>query len=159
MRTEAAEVVVGPVAESDAGEITLLLNRIISAGTYTAMTEIMSVADQQHFIRSLPPRAVYLAARDRKSHKLLGVQDCLPGADAEDLCDISTFVSLDAARSGIGRALFAETRAYAQKLGYRSIRAVIRSDNEGAQNYYRRMGFDIAWSAEDKTVAFFTVSD
>jgi len=152
---DARDLHIHPVCEADAGEIVLLLNRIIEAGTYTSMSETMSVADQLHFIRTLPERAIYLAARDPRSGKLLGVQDCLPDPVDGEQCDISTFVSLDSLRAGVGRALFARMTDRARQHGYRRIRAVIRSDNRRAQAFYSAAGFRPGASGDGRVVAVF----
>ncbi|WP_420403536.1 GNAT family N-acetyltransferase [Nisaea sp.] len=153
MLNQRPDLDLAPVGEDDAHEIMLLLNRIIDARTYTSMTETMSVADQRRFIATLPDRAIYLAARDGRSGRILGVQDCLPAPEDKEQCDISTFVSLDAFRRGIGRALFERTADDARQLGYRRIRAVMRTDNTHALNYYGAMGFRTALSRNGKTEA------
>ncbi len=71
------------------------MNPIIADGGLTAITGIMTIPDQQSFIRTLPARSVYLAATDDTSGALLGIQDCLPDPDLPARCDISTFVSLN----------------------------------------------------------------
>ncbi|UUX51566.1 GNAT family N-acetyltransferase [Nisaea acidiphila] len=159
MTAESPDVFVRPVSEDDAAEIVLLLNRIIDAKTYTAMNELMSVADQRHFIRTLPERAVYLAALDGQSGKLLGVQDCLPDKENGAHCDISTFVSLDVFRKGVGSALFERMIAYTSQFGYRQIRAVIRSTNMQALAFYRAAGFRLGRPSNGKTEAVYLLTD
>lgn len=113
------------------------------------------VADQQDFIGTLPDRAIYRAARHRRSGKLLGVQDCLPDPDDEKQCDISSFVSLDNLRAGVGSALFGRMGELARGRGYRRIRAVIRSGNRRAQAFCRAAGFHPGKSGGGKTEAIF----
>lgn len=159
MHAKIPDLHVRPVTEDDASEIVLLLNRIIDARSYTAMSERMSVADQIHFIQTLPKRATYLAATDGRSGKLLGVQDCLPNADTPEQADISTFVSLDAFRSGVGSTLFGRMTIYAAQNAYRRIRAVIRSDNNLALMFYRSVGFRLSAPKQGKTVALYDLGD
>ncbi|MBO6560959.1 MAG: GNAT family N-acetyltransferase [Nisaea sp.] len=155
MLNRSPDLYIRPVAEDDAGEIVLLLNRIIDARSYTSMSETMSVADQKHFIGTLPERAVYLSAWNGASGKLLGVQDCLPDPDDENQCDISTFVSLETFRDGVGSALFERMIEFVRHQGYRRIRAVIRSDNKHALLFYRAMGFRTGKFGDGKIEALF----
>lgn len=158
MNSKTPDILVRPVTEDDATEIVLLLNRIIDAKTYTAMNERMSVADQRHFIRTLPERAIYLAALDGQSGKLLGVQDCLPDKDVDGQGDISTFVSLDVVRKGVGTALFQRMTDYAAQFGYTRIRAVIRSTNMQALAFYRMAGFTLGKPRNGTTEAFYLLT-
>ncbi|WP_193173232.1 GNAT family N-acetyltransferase [Nisaea nitritireducens] len=138
---------------SDAGAIADLINPIIADGGLTAMTENMTVPDQESFIRSLPNRSVYLAAIEDATDSLLGVQDCLPDPDRPMQCDISTFVDLKASRRGVGRNLFNEMLKHLDRLGFRTIRAVIREENAGARAFYRTLGFIETANQNGKVIA------
>lgn len=146
---------VRPVRLSDAGAIADLLTPIIADRGLTAMTGIMTVPDQESFIRTLPPRSVYLAAIDDATDILLGIQDCLPVQNQPLLCDISTFVSQKAPRRGVGNALFTETMTLLETLGFRMIRAVIREENAAARAFYRGLGFVETETASRMVTAFF----
>ena len=54
---------------------------------------------------------------------------------------IGTHVSPAAARRGVGKALFAATRAAAERAGLTDIDATIGAGNATAQSYYEAMGF------------------
>jgi len=54
---------------------------------------------------------------------------------------IGTYVKLGTARRGIGSALFAASRAAAQKAGLPAIDATIGASNEKGLAYYEAMGF------------------
>ncbi|WP_028466509.1 GNAT family N-acetyltransferase [Nisaea denitrificans] len=138
---------------SDAGAIADLINPIIADGGLTAMTENMTVPDQESFIRSLPNRSVYLAAIEDATDALLGVQDCLPAPDRPMQCDISTFVDLKASRRGVGRNLFREMQEHLRRLDFRTIRAVIREENADAQAFYRALGFIETGNKNGKVIA------
>lgn len=137
----------------DAGAIAGLINPIIADGRLTVMTETITVSDQESFIRSLPNRSVYLAAADDATGTLLGLQDCLPDPDRPKQCDISTFVDLNASRRGIGKALFREMQEQLRRLGFRTIRAVIREENAGARAFYRALGFIETGNKNGKVIA------
>lgn len=55
---------------------------------------------------------------------------------------IGSYVAADAAGTGVGRALFAASRAAAQKAGLRWIDATIGADNAAGLSYYGAMGFE-----------------
>lgn len=54
---------------------------------------------------------------------------------------IGTHVHPDAGRSGLGRRLFVQSRAAAQRVGLSHVDASIASDNAPALAYYAAMGF------------------
>jgi len=127
--------------EHDSAAIIALLNPIIAAGIYTAMTDLVSVTDQQTFIQGLPERAIYNLAFVGEG--LVGMQDVLPHASETDVGEISTFVALDSHRRGVGQSLTDETTANADRLGYQTLRAIIRPDNTAAIAFYNRQGFEV----------------
>ena len=157
MITAKSDYQIRPVQTLDAGAITDLMNPIIADGGLTAITGIMTIPDQQSFIRTLPARSVYLAATDGASGVLLGIQDCLPDPDHPARCDISTFVSLSAPRHGVGRTLFTEMQKRLERLDFQTVRAVIRGQNAGARAFYRAIGFTEAGVVDSKVAAYFTL--
>ena len=56
--------------------------------------------------------------------------------------DIATFARRSRHKSGVGSALFADTREAASRLGFAAINATIRVENVGGLAYYSRMGFE-----------------
>jgi RimJ/RimL family protein N-acetyltransferase len=140
-----------PVVEDDAAAIVALLDPIIGAGIWTAMTDPVSVDEQLDFIRTFPKRGLFLAAV-MGDGRIVGIQDIVPGADS-DLAEISTFVAVDVHRQGIGSALVRETCRAAMDLGFERIRAVIRADNPQALRFYRKEGFRDVERAGDKVIA------
>ncbi|WP_323796607.1 GNAT family N-acetyltransferase [Nisaea sp.] len=138
---------------TDATAIADLINPIIADGRLTAMTKTITGPDQESFIRTLPNRSAYLAAIEDATDTFLGVQDCLPDPDRPTQCDISTFVDLKASRRGVGRSLFNEMLKQLKRLGFRTIRAVIREENAGAQSFYRALGFIETGNQNGKVIA------
>jgi L-amino acid N-acyltransferase YncA len=138
--------------EDDAAAIVGLLNPIIQAGIYTIMDEELSASDQISFIRGLPERAVYNVAVCNRSQRILGIQDVQPhstGANAlRHVGEISTFVSLDSHRSGIGRGLGRATFDDARELGFLKLVAGIRADNQQAVSFYLSQGFTVIGMAK-----------
>jgi len=134
-----------PVRESDAAAIVELLNPIIEAGRFTAMTKTFSVADQIEFIRGFPVRGVYHLAIG-EGGQALGVQDVVPDSNEsafKHVGVISTFVSLAAQHTGVGRALSQATFAVTKTLGFEKIIATVRADNPTAVAFYYSQGFNL----------------
>lgn len=126
----------------DVPALTDLLNEIIRAGGTTALEIEM---DTQEVARMFVDGAGVLAC-----HVATGIEDDAPlGFQTlarhpdlpEGWGDIATFTRRGLQQAGLGRALFAATRATAQTLGLTAINAAIRADNEGGLAYYSRMGF------------------
>lgn len=138
-------ITIRPVAAADAAEIVDLLNPIMAAGTYTIMEGPFSVQDQVDFIRGFPKRGVYLAAVDDASQRVLGIQDVIPLAGGSEVFahvgEISTFVGLDAHRTGIGQLLCRATFERAAALGFLKLMANVRGDNPVAAAFYQSQGF------------------
>ncbi len=143
-------VFVRPAREEDAESIVELLNAIIQCGTYTIMTEQVSVSDQIEFIRESPSRGVYNVAVDRQSQMVVGCQDVLRASRERALAhvgEISTFVALDLRRRGIGQSLCKATFETARLWGFRKLMAAVRADNPDALAFYRGQGFAIIGTA------------
>ncbi len=134
------------ITSASADAIVALLNPIIAAGTYTAITRPIDIEDQRAFITGLPARALYHGAFDERG-VLLGIQDVLPDPDAPTQGHVSTFIALAAHRRGVGRALTTTTLARARDHGYQIIQAEIRADNPGALAFYAAQGFEVVGRA------------
>lgn len=133
------------VEETDAAGIAALLNPIIEAGVYSAMTETFSEEDQLDFIRNFPERGVYHIALDAAA-QVLGIQDVMPISNSDvfnHVGEISTFVALDAQRHGVGQNLCQATFTAAKELGYLKLRATVRGDNLHALAFYRSQEFEL----------------
>ncbi len=143
----ASEVSIAPIQERDAAAIAALLQPIIAAGIYTAMTKPATPANQRGFIQSLHERAIYLGAWSAAPRLVLGIQEVLPTPDPS-VGEIGTFVRLDAHRRGVGRALFRETCAAARHHGFTALRATIRRTNPVAPSFYASLGF-VAQDGDD----------
>jgi len=141
------DIAVRSVCEADATSIVDLLNPIIEAGSFTIMDQPLSVAEQEEFIRTLPERGAFNVAVARNGDAVLGIQDIVPIFPRirafRHVCEIATFVSLQARRQGIGSALFRTTIESARKLGFMKIVATIRADNPDALAFYEAQGFRV----------------
>lgn len=146
------EFSVRTVREEDAESIIELLNPIIQAGGYTIMDEQLSVDDQLDFIRGFPKQGVFNVAVCNESQEIVGIQDVAPistGSNAfKHVGEISTFVSLNLRRQGIGRRLSQATFREARAQGFLKICATVRADNLQAVSFYLSQGFRIIGTAQ-----------
>ncbi len=134
----------------DAPAIVAMLNPIIAAGRYTVMEAPITVDEQRAFLLDLPARSVCHLVVEADRGPVLGLQDVLPASDEPALRhvgSISTFVALDARRTGIGSALWSATLPAARREGFAKIMATIRADNPEALAFYRHLGFEIIGTA------------
>lgn len=140
-------VSVRPVRASDAQSIVDLLNPIIRAGRFTILDNPITLKEQIEFISALPDRSVFHVAISRENGSLVGMQDIVPIfpriGTFRHVCEIATYVALQARRLGIGTALFQATVQAARNAEFTKIVATIRADNADAVRYYKAQGFEV----------------
>jgi len=133
------------VKEKDAASIVELLNSIVETGIYTIMDSLFSTNDQIEFIQKFPDRGIYNVAVCNNTDRVLGVQDIQPLSLEEKALkhvgNISTFVSLDSHRKGVGRLLSHATFREVGNKGFTKISATVRADNQQAISFYQDLGF------------------
>ncbi|MBO6897594.1 MAG: GNAT family N-acetyltransferase [Shimia sp.] len=94
---------------------------------------------------------------------LLGIQILLRATEGNPYCVapgwgiIGTHVNPKAARRGVGRKLFATTRAAAETAGLQRIEATIGAQSPGALAYYDSMGFETVARDDEKVRKVFEV--
>lgn len=129
-----------------------ILNPIIAARIYTALDSQLTVDQQREFIRSFPPRGIFLVAVDPGSNRVVGLQDVSPFGDFTTAFDhvgvIGTFVDLGRRREGIATRLFAATFDTARRKGYEKFFTYVRADNAAALQTYLAQGFRVVGRAE-----------
>ena len=140
------------VRVEDADAIAAILNPIIAARCYTALDTPVTVEQEREFIRTFPPKGVFIAAVDTTSGRIAGFQDVSPFADFTHAFDhvgvIGTYVDLALRRQGIATQLFTATFAAARRKGFEKFFTYVRADNEAGLQTYLRQGFRIVGRAE-----------
>lgn len=137
-------MIIRPASESDAAEMTILLNEIITAGGTTAyQTPFDKAQILEHFIAL--PELIGCHVAEVDGH-VLGFQWLRWGNSEHDNVPrdwaiIASFVARSAAGKGIGRQLFRATIEAAQHAGVATIDAMIRADNVSGLRYYSGLGF------------------
>ena len=136
------EITLRPATPDDADALAAVQNAIFAAGLRKTPVD----ADRMRAIYLDLPQTLALTVAQRQG-QVLGFQwlgRAWPGNEygvAPGWGMIGTHIRPDAGRSGIGRRLFAETLAAAQRAGLAHIDASIGDDNAPAFGYYQAMGF------------------
>jgi L-amino acid N-acyltransferase YncA len=129
----------------DAEAIVNILNPIIEAGTYTALTTPVSVAAERAFISNFSHRGIFHVAVCPDEQRILGFQNVEPFATYTTAFDhvgvIGTYVDLSQRQQGVGKCLFQATFAAARAKGYEKLFAYVRADNPAALAAYSSQGF------------------
>lgn len=143
----------------DAAGMCAVINPIIAKGGTTAHQEPFTPERMiAHYIAH--PRGVccYLAEDAAGVAGFQGLFRRDPQPDlgmGEGWAAIGSFVGLDRQGQGVGRALWAATRAHAEAQGLRHLDATIRRENTGGQRFYAGLGFrDYRESAETVSKRF-----
>jgi L-amino acid N-acyltransferase YncA len=128
-----------------------LLNEIITIGGTTAKVDPVTGDEIAQWMAR--DKAVWHLAEDDDG-KLLGFQYIQPHPNIPpDSTDIATFTRVGRTGLGIGSALFAATNKAAKAMGYNTIDAVIRADNEGGLAYYQSRGFETIQLLKDQKLS------
>ena len=119
-----------------------LLQALVDRGGTTAIKGPVSAEYMAEWMGSDADRSAWFLA-ETQTGEVLGFQTIGPHPDLpQDVCDIATFTRLGHSGLGVGSALFNATGPVARRLGYRSINATIRAENEGGPIYYQSRGFE-----------------
>jgi L-amino acid N-acyltransferase YncA len=137
-----ADIEIRPVRESDAQELSTLLNEIIARGGTTAWQDPFEPELLARIMLTGPDVICCFVATEIAVDRLLGFQSLLMSKDLPDgVVDITTFARVGLTQRGVGSSLFATTQAEAGRRHFAAINATIRADNTGGLTYYCRMGF------------------
>lgn len=144
------ELTIRDVAVSDAAAIVAILNPIIDARIYTALSEPFGVDAERAFISRFPARGIWKVAVG-PGGSIVGFQLLEPFGPYTPAFDhvatIGTYVALAQRRRGIARALFAATLDAARRTGYEKLFTFVRADNPAALATYRAQGFEVVGTA------------
>lgn len=137
------EIATRPAAPEDAPQMSALLAEILQSWGSPRPSDPAHI--KAHYIAH--PDSVACTVALGPEGEVIGFQS-LRGVGAENPYDlpegwaaIGTYVRQSGARRGVGRALFAASRAAAEAAGLTHIEAKIALDNARALAYYEAMGF------------------
>ena len=141
MTTSTDSLTIRPAHTDDIEGMRTLLNEIIRVGGTTAITNELSPDEMREWFISGENVVACHVAVDFDG-TIMGFQSLSTyGTLPAGWVDIATFASRSQHKSGVGRALFAQTREAAIQRGFSTINASIRVDNVGGLAYYSRVGF------------------
>lgn len=136
-------VQVRPATVADAEGVAEVLNTVIREGGLTVLDRIMSADEEAGFLRSLPPRAGVMLALI--GNVVAGFQCIEPYAHdmhaIDHVATLGTYVLPAVRQRGVGHALSAATFDDARQASFSKLVISVRADNQGAQAFYARLGF------------------
>jgi RimJ/RimL family protein N-acetyltransferase len=128
----------------DAAGIARILDTVTAERVYSAIDRAWPADQQRAYIASLSPREAFHVAV-APSGEIVGYQSLdlyspiLP--TMAHVGTLGTFLLPDWRGRGVGRALFAATRQFAEGAGYRKLVIQVRASNQPAQRFYGQLGF------------------
>ncbi|MFN7920120.1 MAG: GNAT family N-acetyltransferase [Bryobacteraceae bacterium] len=129
---------------SDAAGIVAVLETVISERVYSAIDAVWTVEQEARYLESLSDREAFHVAVD-DSGLVIGFQSLdrwstlLPSMS--HVAQVGTFLLPGWRGRGVGRSLWDATEAFARNAEYRKLAIQVRASNVGAQDFYRRLGF------------------
>lgn len=134
----------------DAIEIVGILQKIAAERVYSAIDAPWTPEEERSYVESLSPREVVHVAT-AGSGDIVGFQSLdlwePTIASMKHVAQIGTFLLAEWRRRGVGKALFASTKEFANSAGYAKAVIQIRASNQAAQRFYRQLGFCL-WMPE-----------
>jgi RimJ/RimL family protein N-acetyltransferase len=138
------EFTIRRASEEDASALATLLQEIASERIYTAIDQPWSAESQRRYLASLSPREAIHVAVDEEG-QIIGYQTLEFWASSiqsmAHVAQLGTFLASHWRRRGVGHALFRETCQFARKANFAKLVIQVRGSNQGAQQFYKRMGF------------------
>jgi L-amino acid N-acyltransferase YncA len=127
----------------DADGIARVLQTIVAQRVYSAIDRAWPADEQRRYLGSLSAREAF--------HVAVGLGEVV-GYQSLDLYSpilpsmahvgqLGTFLLPEWRRRGVGQALFAATRTFAEAADYRKLVVQVRASNTAACHFYRRLGF------------------
>jgi ribosomal protein S18 acetylase RimI-like enzyme len=128
----------------DSAAIVTILQTVSAERVHSAIDHVWTVEQETRYLESLSPREAL--------HVAVGAGAAIVGFQSLDLWSpllasmshvgsVGTFVRPEWRGQGVGRLLWSATEAFAREAGYRKLAIQVRGSNSGAQEFYRRLGF------------------
>jgi L-amino acid N-acyltransferase YncA len=127
----------------DAPGIVAILQGIAEERIHSAITRPWDTVQERAYLASLSSREAFHVAES--SSGVVGYQSLdlySPYLESmQHVAQVGTFLHPQWRGKGVGRALFATTRAFAITAGFRKIVIQVRGSNQTAQSFYAKLGF------------------
>ncbi len=135
-------VVIRQATAHDASGIVAVMKTIAAERVYSAIDQPWDVATQARYIQSLSAReAIHVAVADTGivGFQVLDRWSGLPSM--AHVGQVGTFLLPEWRGQWIGRALWEATARFARAAEFKKLVIQVRASNEGAQRFYKRLGF------------------
>jgi RimJ/RimL family protein N-acetyltransferase len=128
----------------DAEGIASVLDAVARERVHSAIERPWTASEQRTYLESLSAREAFHVVTTA-SGEIVGYQSLdLYAAILPSMAHVGqlgTFLLPDWRGRGVGRALFAATRQFAEAAGYRKFVIQVRASNHAAQRFYQQCGF------------------
>jgi ribosomal protein S18 acetylase RimI-like enzyme len=127
----------------DGPGIAAVMETVAAERVYSAIDRPWDVSAQTRYIESLSARETLHVAVRGSSIVGFQVLDQWSAIDSmAHVGQVGTFLLREWRALGIGRELWTATEAFARTAAYRKIVIQVRASNAGAQEFYKRLGFE-----------------
>jgi ribosomal protein S18 acetylase RimI-like enzyme len=127
----------------DAAAVAAVLQVVVAERIHSAIDRAWTIEEERAYLISLSSREVVHVAVD-DIDGVVGLQVLDRWSTLESMAhvgQVGTFILPRYRHRGLGRSLWAATAPFARAAGYRKLVIQVRSTNEAAQRFYRRLGF------------------
>ncbi|MDM5316373.1 GNAT family protein [Fictibacillus sp. b24] len=147
------EIILRPVKEQDAKDITAHVEAIVKAGRYLQKEQPRSVSEEIEFINEVKQKEDMYTAVERKG-KVVGIARVLKGElqMKKHTGVFRTWIHPDAQGLGIGKELLNYTLRWGQSNNLHKIWLTVFSGNEKAVTVYEKAGFIIEGRQKNQAI-------
>ncbi|MET3728599.1 RimJ/RimL family protein N-acetyltransferase [Fictibacillus halophilus] len=147
------EIILRPVEEKDAADITQHIEAIVKAGRYLQKEELHSVSEEIEFIHEVKRKGNLYTAVERNG-KVVGIARVLKGElqMKKHTGVFRTWIHPEAQGLGIGKELLAHTLRWGENNNLHKIWLTVFSGNEKAVKVYEKAGFIIEGKQRDQVI-------
>lgn len=133
-------MIIRKATADDAEAIARIMANIAAERIHSAITTAWTTEQQRGYIQHLSDRdAIHVAVES----EIVGLQTLEKGPfeSMAHVAQIGTFLTPAVRGSGVGKKLFASTKAFALAHGYAKLFIQVRASNTHAQAFYKALGF------------------
>jgi L-amino acid N-acyltransferase YncA len=138
-----APLTVRRATPADAAGIVSIWAAIVSEQVYSAVDRPFTLEGESAYLESLSAQEAVFVAED--AGRIVGFQTLDRWTklfhSMDHVAQMGTFVLREWRGRGVGRALAAQTLAFARSAGYEKVVVFVRGRNTGAQRFYAASGF------------------
>jgi ribosomal protein S18 acetylase RimI-like enzyme len=139
---------------ADATGISEVMAIVAAERIHSAIDQAWTAEEEAEYLRALSTRETLHVAIDDED-RIVGFQSLdlwshIPSMS--HVAQVGTFVAPQWRGRGLGKRLWTDTEKFAQTTGYRKILIQVRASNEGAQSFYKKLGFEECGRLRDQVL-------